>query len=1387
MQRFIKRSLIAIAIILSLANFVLAGSEPQLIEAPLSKEFLEWRESLNKDKVSTKQDKFPNGYVPFPVDLSYLADNPPREDSDGKVKTLSIPETYDLRSVSGKSYVTSVKNQGDYGTCWAHAAIGAMESNYLVNGGSTLDLSEMHLAWYTFKNSDKTQALYNMTSSNYDSVMNHGGNVLYPAAIYTRLSGPVLESEVPYPTQPSGSTPEDYTRVLRLRDIYFLSKLETTNINDSSTQRDIVKQRIIKNGSVVVSYESSSNYYRNSSGETTFYTTGQSTNHAVQIIGWDDNYSASNFKTNPGMNGAWLIKNSWGTSWGDSGYFWMSYKQYLTGGAAFVVEDKDSNMNVYYYDALGWCSASGWPGSEASYSANVFKSTRDEYLTEIGFFAPNNNMEYEIIIYDNLGTSMPSSSPVGSSAALTQSGTIGYAGYHTVDLSSAVQLTSGKYFSVIVKMYGITYIPIETKISGYSDNAKIETGSFFSYNGTTWTTGANFGASNACIKAFTVISNTVKAPSITTSYLPDGLLNKSYSQTLTASGGAITWSKTSGNLPDGLELDSTGTISGTPTTAGDFEFTVKATNSAGSDSAAFTITINEQSTFNKTSFSGYVGSAFTETLSLSGGESAAWKANDTMPSGLKLAPKTGVITGKPTKQGTFTISFTATTSDSDEITEDVTFTINAKLVKPTISTSSLKNGTVGVEYEASLTVKGTDPVSITSEGIPDGLTIDGTYIHGTPTTAGTYTIKISAANTATELAGGTPVTKNIKLVIKDHAPVIIISQDLPEGKVGESYTSDSFTTSAGDNITWSASGLPAGLKINASTGVISGKPTRAGNFNVTIRAKNSGGNDSVKLPLSILQTPSLTTTKIKDAKAGSNYNVTLKAAGTTPIKWEVTGLPDALELTANESKGTATISGIPAKIGTYTISITLTCTSDETLTAAKTITLKVTGDAPRISGTLKRAAVDEEYSDGEITAKGTMPINLSYMIMAADKTRFGIDSLEDLGLTFTASADSGTATITGTPTKSVKALPIYIIASNDVGQTSKKFNFTAAGEKPVFTTPESTTTNITTSAGSEISLDFTVTGTKTITLSATSASGFTFTQTGDYTAALTGTAPSKESNTTITITAQNADGKATRKVVIKTKVPPTITTPQKLPNGKLKQAYKQKITATGSKTIKWSIEGDLPDGIKFNNGNFSGKPTESGDFVITIIASNDVGKVSKEYTLTIIDPNAPKTQTQEISSESQENLQVQEIESAPESKSESESEPESTQETQESAITYGESQTLSAEAIKNFTDKGFIVIAELPEIQVTKSGQYDIDLIIELDEGVKTGRKLYYFAIPNITHSDSEDDEIVEFYDESGQEILTVPESHKIKISAWLTEGVIYRPVICVEAESETK
>ena len=369
MQKFLKTLTVSVALVL--LTFGTGMADEPMFE-PLSPRYLEWLEkqqssssskSLMKSGSAQTQSQY-NGYIPFHIDLSHLAKNPPVEISDSNSKKLtkaaSIPTTYDLRNVG---YLTSVKNQGSYGTCWAHASIGAIESNLLKKGLETYDLSEMHLAWFAFRNSDKSKAFHDLNSSSFKDVMDHGGNAFYSAALFSRLAGPVTESTVPYTTQPSQSTPEAYNMAgVRLREVYYLA-FDDINVNSSSTQRDIIKQRIMDNGSVLASYcdnqsNNKENYNKSSNG-TAYYYNSSSINHAVQIVGWDDNFSRNNFKIKPSVDGAWLIKNSWGTSFGDSGYFWMSYAQHLEDGTAFVAEKLDSSMKVYDYSPLGWCGTWG--------------------------------------------------------------------------------------------------------------------------------------------------------------------------------------------------------------------------------------------------------------------------------------------------------------------------------------------------------------------------------------------------------------------------------------------------------------------------------------------------------------------------------------------------------------------------------------------------------------------------------------------------------------------------------------------------------------------------------------------------------------------------------------------------------------------------------------------------------------------------------------------------------------------------------------------------------------------------------------------------------------------------------------------------------------------
>ena len=388
----------------------------------------EYQRYVENPDAYTTDENF-QGMTPEARNMEHLSANPPEVED-----VIELPAQYDPRS---SNVLPAVKDQGTYGTCWTFASLGALETSYNAQGlgSSAPDLAELHMAWYVYKDPRPKYAV------NYDeskSPLMVGGTYAKAVAFLARAST-ASESDIPYDNisqveeLTAGKLPENYQHPIRLAEAYELNAVTEAN-------RDEIKRLVYKYGAVSIAYDNNSEGY---SGSSYYFPSAKGWGHAVMIVGWNDDYSASNFGTNPGTNGAWLVKNSWGDSWGDNGYFWMSYAQNIGSSAVFIAASSKVNS------AYGNSSIAAVDSIPHRWSASIFKADKNESLNEVSFQTIDNNVGYEIYI-NTLGTSYPVNP--GSPENVIASGKIPYAGYHTISLASPVEIEKDQYFSVIVKL-----------------------------------------------------------------------------------------------------------------------------------------------------------------------------------------------------------------------------------------------------------------------------------------------------------------------------------------------------------------------------------------------------------------------------------------------------------------------------------------------------------------------------------------------------------------------------------------------------------------------------------------------------------------------------------------------------------------------------------------------------------------------------------------------------------------------------------------------------------------------------------------------------------------------------------------------------------------------
>ena len=478
---------------------------------------------------------------------------------DGPVYS-SLETTYN--PLTNGQNLPPIRDQNPYGSCWAHSSVGFGEMAYYKANTSERDmeLSELHLAYFTYLGENVGDPLGGLDGDYNDNVgsdiMDRGGNLALASNVLSCWVGAADEDIAPY---------EDAAAILNgtkslPKSVAFTDRMHLQGVRKiNMTDTALVKQMVKECGAVGISYYD--NDYRYSDEYKSYYCEQAVTsNHAVMIIGWDDNFSKDNFRIQAPSDGAWLIRNSWGgpdNEYSHFSYFWLSYADVTIYETGYVFLYEDINSPNYYdnnYQYDGAMQDGSISLENKVMAANVFKAKANpegEVLKAVSFATDSVNLDYTIQIYINLAdpTDPESGTLVDEATVRGQTST---AGYYTVALSKEVALTEGTTFAAVVtleKESADIGISLEYDYdSWYKSVASAEAGQSFLKSGYYWQDMGDTNGVNIRIKAFT--DNLTINNALTSLALSDTnkVLNKGDSYTLTANktpanaDGVLMWS-----------------------------------------------------------------------------------------------------------------------------------------------------------------------------------------------------------------------------------------------------------------------------------------------------------------------------------------------------------------------------------------------------------------------------------------------------------------------------------------------------------------------------------------------------------------------------------------------------------------------------------------------------------------------------------------------------------------------------------------------------------------------------------------------------------------------------------------------------------------------------
>jgi PKD repeat protein len=808
--------------VFAVQNSGIVTDSDRISEAPLNPAFIEFKNNGQPvQRIKEINFKEQLGYIPEPTDSSHtngkkVSKKALKAEMQGLsyIPAVDIGEiasataTYDLR-ITGR--LSPVKNQGSCGSCWAFATYGSLESELLPD--QLYDFSENNL-----KN-----------THGFDYGACSGGNSQMATAYLARWSGAVAEADDPY-VGSSTTSLTDLPVQAHAQEILDIPG------RSGSLDNDNIKAALQTTGALYTTIYWSDTYY-NTSSNAYYYSGTSGSNHAVTIVGWDDTYSKNNFNPAAPGDGAFIIKNSWGTSFGNNGYFYLSYYDSQVGNilTAFTGESSTNYNHIYQYDSLGRTSSMGY-NSDTAWAANVFTATNSEAIAAVGLFTNQVNTTYQIYIYTN-----PDEGPVsGGSPVSTVQGIIGIPGYHTVTLPTPVSVNAGQKFSVVVRFQTPNYvwpIAIEKPLSGYSSQATASSGqSYVSSTGSTWTDLTSvISNANSCLKVYTVNAGITAPVANFTASPTSGVspLTVKFTDISTNSPTSWTWTFGDGGTSTLQNPSYQYTIAGT------YSVTLKATNSAGNNIAGNNtltrtnyITVNAVApvanfTASPTSGTNPLTVTFTDT-STNSPTSWAWTFGDGGTSTLKNPSH------QYTTAGTYSVTLKATNSAGNNILTRTNY-IKVIAVAPVANfTASPTSGT------NPLTVTFTDTSTNSPTSWAWTFGDGGTSTLKNPshkyTRTGTFKVTLKATNAV----GNNILTRTNYIKVNAYAPVANFTASPTSGVSPLTVKFTDTSTNSPTSWTWTfGDGGTSRLKSPSH------KYTRSGSYTVTLIVRNAQGSNKI--------------------------------------------------------------------------------------------------------------------------------------------------------------------------------------------------------------------------------------------------------------------------------------------------------------------------------------------------------------------------------------------------------------------------------------------------------------------------------------------------------------------------------------------------------------